>query len=40
VPIGAVLSATDCYTEEFALNHPSTFAGNAPCRIGNAVWTC
>jgi acetylornithine/succinyldiaminopimelate/putrescine aminotransferase/predicted amino acid dehydrogenase len=35
VPIGAMLSTADCYTEEFALKHTSTFAGNAlACRIG------
>ena len=34
VPIGAVLSTADCYSEDFALKHTSTFAGNAMgCRI-------
>jgi acetylornithine/succinyldiaminopimelate/putrescine aminotransferase/acyl-CoA synthetase (AMP-forming)/AMP-acid ligase II/predicted amino acid dehydrogenase len=29
VPIGAVLSTSACFNEEFALRHSSTFAGNA-----------
>jgi len=38
VPIGAVLSTADAYSEAFALKHSSTFAGNAlACRAGLAV---
>jgi acetylornithine/succinyldiaminopimelate/putrescine aminotransferase/predicted amino acid dehydrogenase len=34
MPIGAVLSRAECYTEEFALKHTSTFANNAlACRV-------
>jgi acetylornithine/succinyldiaminopimelate/putrescine aminotransferase/predicted amino acid dehydrogenase len=35
VPIGAVLCTADCYTEEFAMKHTSTFANNTLCcRVG------
>ncbi|MCP4423640.1 MAG: aminotransferase class III-fold pyridoxal phosphate-dependent enzyme, partial [Chloroflexi bacterium] len=35
VPIGAILSADTCYTEEFAIKHTSTFAANSlACRVG------
>jgi len=35
LPIGAVLSTAECFNEEFALKHTSTFAGNAlACRVG------
>ncbi|MFS8665579.1 MAG: aminotransferase class III-fold pyridoxal phosphate-dependent enzyme, partial [Limnochordales bacterium] len=38
VPIGAVLSTADAYSEAFALKHSSTFAGNAlACRAGLAT---
>lgn len=38
VPIGAVLCTADAYTEEFALKHSSTFAGNTlACRVGSKV---
>jgi acetylornithine/succinyldiaminopimelate/putrescine aminotransferase/predicted amino acid dehydrogenase len=38
VPIGAVLSTEQSYTEDFALKHSSTFAGNAlACRAGLAT---
>ena len=38
VPIGAVLCTEDAYTEQFALKHSSTFAGNAlACRAGLAA---
>jgi acetylornithine/succinyldiaminopimelate/putrescine aminotransferase/predicted amino acid dehydrogenase len=34
-PVGAVLSTEEAYTEEFAMKHSSTFAGNTlACRIG------
>ncbi|HZO90499.1 MAG TPA: aminotransferase class III-fold pyridoxal phosphate-dependent enzyme [Chthonomonadaceae bacterium] len=35
VPIGAVLCTAECYTEEFAMKHTSTFANNTLCcRVG------
>jgi acetylornithine/succinyldiaminopimelate/putrescine aminotransferase/predicted amino acid dehydrogenase len=35
VPIGAMLATGECFNEEFALKHTSTFAGNAlSCRVG------
>ncbi len=35
VPIGAVLSTADAYTEDFGLKHSSTFAANTlACRVG------
>ncbi|HEY8416504.1 MAG TPA: aminotransferase class III-fold pyridoxal phosphate-dependent enzyme [Limnochordales bacterium] len=38
VPIGAVLSTAEAYTEAFATKHSSTFAGNAlACRAGLAA---
>ncbi|MCR4398525.1 MAG: aminotransferase class III-fold pyridoxal phosphate-dependent enzyme [Firmicutes bacterium] len=38
VPIGAVLSSERAYTEEFAMKHSSTFAGNTlACRAGIAA---
>jgi acetylornithine/succinyldiaminopimelate/putrescine aminotransferase/predicted amino acid dehydrogenase len=38
VPIGAMLATADAYTEEFALKHSSTFAGNTlACRVGIAA---
>ncbi len=38
LPIGAVLLSDSMYTEEVALTHSSTFAGNGmACRVGNAV---
>ncbi len=38
VPIGAVLARSELVTDEFALNHTSTFAGNAlACRVGLAT---
>jgi len=37
-PIGAVLCKDEVYTEEFAMKHSSTFAGNTlACRVGLAV---
>lgn len=37
VPIGAVLSTEEAYSEDFALKHSSTFAGNAlACRVALA----
>lgn len=38
VPIGAVLCTEAAYTEEFAMKHSSTFAGNTlACRVGLAA---
>lgn len=38
IPIGAVLAKAEVYTEDFALKHSSTFAGNTlACRVGLRV---
>ncbi len=38
VPIGAMLSREECYVEEFAIKHTSTFAANTlACRVGLRV---
>jgi len=38
IPIGAVLAKPEVYTEDFALKHSSTFAGNTlACRVGLKV---
>jgi acetylornithine/succinyldiaminopimelate/putrescine aminotransferase/predicted amino acid dehydrogenase len=35
IPIGAVLSTAECFNEEFAVKHTSTFAGNTlACEVG------
>ncbi len=38
MPIGACISSANAYTEEFAMKHSSTFAGNSlACRVGLKV---